>query len=415
MKVLYTKASAFRKKEFSVHTSIVKDNDGKRLVVKEAVYECGMPHLHSICDNQQKILAHYPHCDVAKSWMEDGRLYTEFVEGIPLSSLYADCIRKQNKEEFFKVFDRHVEIAFGGTDNICEFESSADFLRCFDNSFVPDNTSALQRVNFEATVGNIIFRNGDFQKPCFIDYEWFFDFPVPAAFVKYNLICTLYLSIGGLNAFITQDEFVKYIFQENEEQWCHILLEHFVTGIDDSDLYGTYQSHRKPSILFSEKLSELENSIEWHQEYLAKQQGHIENQDARLADMEKSLEWHHEYLTKQQAHVEWQDGRLADMEKSLEWHHEYLTKQQAHIENLTGEITDFKQSLNWHIERLKAEMECAEEQGKKLAEKDVRISELAAKIAEMENDFWWRLGAAFRRKNRLIKNGESPAHPGGGG
>jgi hypothetical protein len=481
MKVLYAKASAFRKKELCVRTSIVKDNDGRRLVVKEAVYECGIPHLHTICDNQQKILARYPQCDVAKSWMENDKLYTEFVEGVSLSSLYAGCIKEQNKEKFFEIFERHVEIACGGPDNIGEFKSSADFSRCFGDSCAPDNMSALQGVNFEATVGNIIFRNGDFQKPCFIDYEWFFDFPVPTALVKYNLICTLYFSIGGLGSFITFNEFIKHVFQENEDQWCRVLLERFVAGIDNAALYEAYQRHKKTSISFSEKLSELENnivwhrdyltkqqehieyqserlaetekSLGWHQEYLAKQQGHIENQDGRLAEAEKSVKWHQEYLTKQQAyieiqnerltemekslgwhqehlrkqqahienqdirlvetekslgwhqdylakqqgHIENQDGRLAAAEKSLEWHQEYLAKQQGHIEKLTEEITDFKQNLNWHIERLKAEMEYSKKQDERLMEKD-------AKIADMENSFWWKLGAVFRKRNRLISS-----------
>ncbi|MDR2446331.1 MAG: hypothetical protein LBD58_03425, partial [Treponema sp.] len=213
-----------------------------------------------------------------------------------MASIYADCIKKQSKEEFFNVFERHVEIACGGPDNRCEFEASPDFLRCFGNSFAPDNTPALQCVNFEATVGNIIFRNGDFQKPCFIDYEWFFDFPVPAAFVKYNLILTLYFSIGGLDAFIAQNEFIKYVFQENEEQWCHVLLEHFVADLANIVLYEAYQRHRKTPVSFSEKLTGLEESIEWHKDYLTKQQAHIENQDARYADAERSLEWHKDYL-----------------------------------------------------------------------------------------------------------------------
>jgi hypothetical protein len=479
MKVVYTKVSAVRKEEFAVRTSIVKDNDGKRLVVKEAVYECGTPHLHTICDNQQKILARYPQCDVAKSWMENDKLYTEFVEGVSLSSLYAGCIKEQNKEKFFEIFERHVEIACGGVSNRCKFEMSPEFSRCFGDSFAPDNSPALRGVNFEATVGNIIFRNGDFQKPCFIDYEWFFDFPVPVALVQYNLICTLYFSIGGLGACITFNEFIKHVFQENEDQWCRVLLERFVADIDNAALYGAYQSHRKSSISFSEKLSELENNIEWHRDYLTKQQAHIENQDIRLVEtekslgwhqeylakqqayiesqnermaesekslgwhqehltkqqayiesqnerlmeMEKSLEWHQEHLTKQQAHIEnqdirlvetekslgWhqeylakqqahienQDGRLAETEKSLEWHQEYLAKQQGHIEKLTEEITDFKQNLSWHIERLKAEMEYSKKQDKRLMEKD-------AKITEMENSFWWKLGAAFRKRNRLI-------------
>jgi hypothetical protein len=192
-------------------------------------------------------------------------------------------------------------------------------LRYFGNSSVPDNTPALKRVNFEATVGNIIFRNGDIQKPCFIDYEWFFDFPVPIALVKYNLILTLYFSIGGLDAFITLNEFIQHVFQENEFQWCYVLLEHFAIGIDNAVLHQMHQNHTKPAISFSEKLTELEGNITWHQDYLKRQQAHIEYQDARIVEIDKSLTWHQDYLKRQQAHIESQDARIKEIENSFWW------------------------------------------------------------------------------------------------
>jgi hypothetical protein len=409
MKVLYTKISAFRKKEFSVRTSIVKDNNGKRLVVKEAIYECGIPHLHGICENQRKIAAHYQHCDVAKSWMENDKLYSEFVEGLSLTSLYAECMKEQNKEEFYNVFERHIEIACGA--GTCAFEPSPDFLRYFGNSSVPDNTPALKRVNFEATVGNIIFRNGDIQKPCFIDYEWVFDFPVPIALVKYHLISTLYFSFCRLDAFITLNEFIQHIFQENERQWLWNLYSHFLTSISNDGLY----SHTKPAISFSEKLTELEGNITWHQDYLKRQQAHIEYQDARIVEIDKSLTWHQDYLKRQQAHIEYQDARLAESDKSLTWHQDYLKQQQAHIEYQDARIVEIDKSLTWHQDYLKRQQAHIESQDARLAEQNIRIDELKKEneslnnnymvsmriISDIENSFWWKIGAVFRGKNRL--------------
>jgi GT2 family glycosyltransferase/glycosyltransferase involved in cell wall biosynthesis len=191
MKVLYTRVSDYRNKHYAIKTSIAFDG-AKKVVIKEALYPEGLAHIRNIHANGELIREAYPNIKIGETWIEDEKLYGEFIDGKLLSDYYSDCLKDNDKDGFLKLLDQHLNYLFI-EDNLCKFEPSRGFSEWFGSGGSEfAGQSALRIVDMDATDGNIIFENGDMAKPCFIDCEWCFNFPVPVSLVKYHIIDLLF-------------------------------------------------------------------------------------------------------------------------------------------------------------------------------------------------------------------------------
>jgi hypothetical protein len=203
MRTLYLKDSSNRRKEFALTTKICIEN-GKKIVVKEACYPEGIPHLKRIVESQRLFAKYYKNVKICKTWIENDKFYSEFIDGKQLSDYYIKAIQNNDKEEIIKLIKFHLKLALG-QDNICKFKSSDGFNNLFGETNVFEGKPALNFTFFDPLPENIIFRNGDFNKPYFIDYEWFFNFPIPISLLKFRIVQQLSM-IEGINDIISLKE-----------------------------------------------------------------------------------------------------------------------------------------------------------------------------------------------------------------
>jgi hypothetical protein len=264
-----------------------------------------------------------------------------------LIDFYAAAFRKKDKAEVFRLFDWHYHLV-AGKDNMCEFNPSEEFMSFFgpDGGFA--GKAAVRRVNFDAVAGNVILVDGDFTKPCFIDYEWVFDFMIPVALLKFHLISRIYLYISGLNELIPEIEFFeRALCARDEIRLSRVLYERFIVGIIETGKYNLEiinTRYERNDISLTDKITELECGLDWHRDYVRRQQEHIEFQNERLSELESSLDWHRDYVRRQQEHIECQNERLSELESSLDWHRDYVRRQQEHIEYQNEHLSETRTS-----------------------------------------------------------------------
>jgi len=228
MKTIFLKDSNIRKKEFAVKTRIVLDNN-KKLAIKEACYIEGFQHLINIVNSKNKFVKYYSNVKIAKTWIKDDKLYSEYIEGKSLSDLYIDAINKKDKNKLQELIKYQFDLLLGN-DNKCKFKMTDEFKTIFGDSINFDRKPAFLFTFFETDPANIIFLKNDLNKPCFIDYEWFYDFPIPVSLLGFRLIQQL-SSIPGFDNIITIEERARIIncnFSFNEGM---VLLNNFFSYI----------------------------------------------------------------------------------------------------------------------------------------------------------------------------------------
>jgi GT2 family glycosyltransferase len=304
MKVLHSRISDNRSEVFSVKTLIIVDGD-KRYVVKEAVFPEGIPHIESVFSNQEMLSKAFPNIYISKTWLEDGKLYGEFIDGKLLSHYYVKLADRGDEKGVFDLFDWQIGL-LTDDDNLCEFTLSDEFAHWFDRdceSLV--GSPALRICNFDATAENVFILDDDFKKPCFIDYEWCFDFPIPLSLLKYHVIDLLYSRIDDLRHLIPADTFFCKYLDENEVRVCKKLRDSFLSkvcrlhnNVTADDIYARYlKDSRMVSIEDSvrniEQLSHqfeiTEAKLVENETKLAENAAKLAVNAAKLADNEKTI------------------------------------------------------------------------------------------------------------------------------
>jgi len=186
MKILYLKDSNNRRKEFAVKTIIVLDN-GNKLVIKEACFPEGKEHLKKIEKSQELFSKYYNNVKIAKTWIGDEKLYSEFIEGKSLLDYYTDAIKKNDKDKLKELIKFQFDLLLGNENN-CVFKLTDEFNTIFGGIYNFICEPALTFTFFETDPANIIFKDNDFNNPYFIDYEWFYDIPIPVSLLGFRLI-----------------------------------------------------------------------------------------------------------------------------------------------------------------------------------------------------------------------------------
>ena len=192
-KILFSKYSNDRDARFAIRTDIVS-NAGRKKVKKLAMFKEGAEHLRNQSSYYEKYNKLYKNAglNLLQSKYKKEVLYYQYKEGSTVSEQideligghrYAEAvdiicdfcqrIRKLYSNENWNRSDEFVSI-FGDAD--CEGMKAASFI---DFDLVPENV-----INCDGTL-------------YVMDYEWIFDFPVPADYVAYRAIRTLLYSGGG--------------------------------------------------------------------------------------------------------------------------------------------------------------------------------------------------------------------------
>ncbi len=195
--VLFTKYSMERSPQFAIRTSIVQDG-AHRWAEKAPLTQEAAAHVKRLASSYDELCRAYKGtrvypCPVA---IENGVAKFEFLAGEFFHEKLGRVLAAKDEEGIIALCKEFVSIVKSGT-GVEKFQKTPEFVRVFGDVDLPDGLMAMPCGNMEWNFGNLIgLENGDI---ALIDYEWFFDFPVPQDYVLYRSLYYSFFVWGEQN------------------------------------------------------------------------------------------------------------------------------------------------------------------------------------------------------------------------
>lgn len=236
-KIIFSKYSNDRNKNFKIHTDILEDEMGKRYVRKVGMTEEGKAHLKVMSENALKLENMYEKTifSANKCSYSDGVLELEYVEGRTLESMLDFCIAEKKYDKLCSLLTMYV----------CEMRKLAteQFLPCEkyyeifgEEAYSPTEAFSMKLSNVDMIFANLI---EDEDKWTVLDYEWTFPILVPIEFILYRTI-NYYLTpkrikgMGDVDIYrlfgvdeslrdkfrIMEENFQKFVYKDNTPLWA---------------------------------------------------------------------------------------------------------------------------------------------------------------------------------------------------
>ncbi len=201
-RVIYSKFSDDRAKEFSIFTNILKKEDGSLSVKKYPADARARAHVHHIYEAGQALTKLYDSEKLKVNpcfWEEDGVRFS-FAEGDTLENRIDRLLFAGKEEEARALFISFADFLLSLAEKDDRpFSMTEDFEKVFgqteEAAFCSSEEkeklllSSLKQSNIDLIPANIMV--SDHWE--MIDYEWTFDFPIPLQFILYRMIY-LYLN-----------------------------------------------------------------------------------------------------------------------------------------------------------------------------------------------------------------------------
>ncbi|MDO5127351.1 MAG: hypothetical protein Q4D54_06355 [Eubacteriales bacterium] len=183
-KILYTKCSLERKKEYKIITSIL-ETDGKRHVRKKAATKDAVLHINRMfeyykaqCGRGYKLLP------APCKMIESGQLDFEYIEGKTIQSIMQEHYEASNREALILDFETLYMLI---TESVTTepFGETDDFVLMFGKQDALYGRPAVCNRNIDIIAENIICSNDCYYE---IDYEWVMPFFVPLDYILFRVL-----------------------------------------------------------------------------------------------------------------------------------------------------------------------------------------------------------------------------------
>ena len=204
-RVIYSKYSNERARQFAIRTDICKNTDGEKNVKKYALYPEGKEHICHMEMAYERLTSCY----------EDGRdkiafcachtkndvSVSAFDSGTTLQDVMERALEANQTELVKNILDDYAKriMEYGGKKR---FVLTEDFKKVFGEVDFTEEPEAVDTCDIDMIFANILIPKGSENKIgqakwTVIDYEWTFFFPVPKLFVLYRALYFAYYQIMG--------------------------------------------------------------------------------------------------------------------------------------------------------------------------------------------------------------------------
>jgi lipopolysaccharide biosynthesis glycosyltransferase len=271
-RIIFSKYSNDRDRRFAIRTDIVRNDDGGAdlmEVEKHAMFPEGSEHL----ERQSRYFAEYSDrysaagLELAEAGMDGGTLRYQFIDGDSVSDridAYIDCGDADKAADLLLAFCERIRDLY----SVETWKSTEQFGKVFGTvdfaNVSPEGIKGCSFADIDLVPENIIV-SGD--KGYVTDYEWIFDFPIPADYVVYRAIRT-YMYSGGKRNMLMQHELYERVGISDEARSVFDNMEsNFQKYVKGSRVTAAelYEDIGKP-VYYGEELMELGRRNE--QQYL---------------------------------------------------------------------------------------------------------------------------------------------------
>ena len=222
--IIYVASSIDRGKEGGYFTSV----NSEEKVIKQAIFEEGIPGLHVLCDNIKYIQDHG--CKVVEHLLINDSVIMPFVKADLFMSVLS-CTVRTNVEDFFILLDRFFDKISHSSEQVEDRENS---LLRYGQEY--DWGPILKKVFFDMVPINCFYLNGEF---VFFDQEFVED-NYPIRYTMFRTILYMYIYDSGIEEIIPIER-LKERYQL-EELW-DIFLDvegKFISRVRNHELYNNF-------------------------------------------------------------------------------------------------------------------------------------------------------------------------------
>ncbi len=213
-KIVFTKFSNDRADCFSIRTDIWQDEDGSRVVRKTPVHPKAKEHLKNLKRWKASLDEAYREYGYALNRgveLENGAVELEYVRGETLEErldALLDAGRPDAAADELKAF---VDAARGPAKGR-PFTKTEAFRDVFGDPELPEGMESMEVTDIDLICGNVILG----EPRTVIDYEWCFDFPIPASYLVYRIL-HYYIHAKGSRAALEEFELFSWAGISPEE------------------------------------------------------------------------------------------------------------------------------------------------------------------------------------------------------
>lgn len=332
-KVIFSKYSDKRRKPYQTKTSIIEENNVKK-VVKEPLNKEAENHIRNMANYYQNNPKNGKFENVYSELRDDGAIVFDFVKGDTYEERLLKLLREGNYEGFEGLLKEFSDELYKDSEMSQNYQTE-EFKDIFGPALLDVPLHVKKNSNIDLIFSNIIGENNTI-----IDYEWIFDFDVPQEFIIWrslyyfilnnNLNHDLY-NIEKLMELVGIDPDLHETFKKWDEYFGN------VTVLEDEDTLLTNVTVDAVPIL-----SELiQNNDTTSSLYLDFGKGHSE--EFRVLRNLKLNNYHFEVSFNLKDILESAPGRI----KHIRWD---PVEQACRIRNLkvssnTGEVNIYKEAI----------------------------------------------------------------------
>lgn len=206
-KVIFSKYSNERAREFAIRTDILEDEDKHRIVRKTACYPEGKQHIRNLVRWYQELSEVYADTPISINrcvLTEDG-LEPEFVQGHTLEEELDEMLVEKDVQGCVQRLMEYID-AVRKAGSAQRFYVTEEFEKVFGSAILPGNLTSAMVTDIDMLVSNVIVADNSWVH---MDYEWTFEFPVPVNFVIYRMLM-YYMEKGSLRAALRKEDLYRY-------------------------------------------------------------------------------------------------------------------------------------------------------------------------------------------------------------
>ena len=187
-RVLYTKYSSGRSKDFSIQTRIVRGMDGKNILYKKAEYPEGQAHIGHIAEAKQKLASLWQErgqLNANRCYIREGRIEFEYLQGVTVEEELDELLARGRIEEAADVLGAAIA-RIRESAQAEGFRMTPEFEQVFGAAAILPGEPSFPVADVDLIFSNLLkTEDGTWHV---LDYEWTFFFPVPVDFLLFRAL-----------------------------------------------------------------------------------------------------------------------------------------------------------------------------------------------------------------------------------
>lgn len=283
-KTIFTKYNRTRKGKFQIRTSILEEK-GTRYVEKAALGSQGSWHILSFQKKYGQLQEFNPSVRVLEPDISrDGMTVRfSFLRGETLAERLGREIREGKAP--VEAIEAAMKVLFGvPEDQIMPFAVTPEFTEVFGE--IPDISDSSYRVsNIDGLFENLMVVEGEDGREdglyC-LDYEWVFDFPVPAHFVQYRNLAYFYYKYENLLDYEGLEGFLKEFSVSGEMASVYASMERAFQSYVHGDGNQGYLAGYSQKVTTLEELRQADQGLARAKDRINQLQAEVEEKNLQI-------------------------------------------------------------------------------------------------------------------------------------